>query len=384
MEVMQGSARIPGFGRLAVEQQARLWAAFARLDSGLAAELLALMKRTDSPPIRAAPNFKITFKGETKEYMVPMAIEEASVVPAASNGGKMAWGSGGFDAAYTGSISEGDIEVRDVQNAARVSDRISAAKPLLLDRMNRLSTHVVAQDMRVERAKYKERESLMLRFEFDTGDSMGANRINGMLEHIIPIVTALVAGDGRVENGILSNDYPKRLVMVGAKVDVEDVGGMEVAEGIAHFSEYGDAFGFRGVTNNKGIMNGVVGVLAAMDNDTRAAEAAAHKYVCNYKAYGSLSKWTLGSDGRLHGEMSLPAPFATVGGAIGLYGQSLMARKLISRNEEKSLHVDEFACVVGSVGLASNLSALRAHAAEGIQRGHMRLFERQKEELKRD
>jgi hydroxymethylglutaryl-CoA reductase len=383
MEEMQKSSRIPGFGNLSIEEQARKWASFSRLDSKEFAELLALMKRRDSPPLRAAPNFKISFNGGTKEYIVPMVIEEASVVPAVSNGAKMTWNSGGFSATYTGSISHGYIEIRKVQDVEGVERKLSASMPLLLDRMNELCGHVFATGLSIKRSRYAGQESLMLKFSFDTGDAMGANRINGMLERVQPTLASLVGSEGRVENGVLSNDSESRVVFVEANVRAEDVGGSRVAEGIAHFSEYGDAFTFRGVTNNKGIMNGVVGVLSAMDNDTRAAEAAAHKYACGCRGYGSLSKWTIDKNGDLHGELALPAPFATVGGAVGLYDQSRISRKLLSRNDEDSFHVGEFACIVGSAGLAANLAALRAHADEGIQRGHMRNFEQQKSELKR-
>ncbi|MDE1854941.1 MAG: 3-hydroxy-3-methylglutaryl-CoA reductase [Candidatus Micrarchaeota archaeon] len=377
---VRSSSRFHNFSRLNTGEQARVVAEFARLDESDRRTLQRLIERRDSPQMQIAPNFTIN----GKDYFVPMVTEEASVVPAASNGARLVAKSGGFTAGYTGSEMMGNIQITDVKDPMAVAVKLLAYKNLILVHANEASRHIVADDFAVEAVPRDGPGNMIaVNFTFHTADSMGANKINEMLERVGPMIRNVIGDNGRVNAGIMSNSSKNRLVMVGAKVLAEDLGGEEVAEKIARLSEFGSLYPDRAVTENKGIMNGVIGVLTAMDNDTRAEEAAAHKYAWQDGYYRSLSRWMLDNDGNLQGELTIPAQFGVIGGSVGIYIQSRIARRILSRNDVDNFHVGEFACIAGSAGLANNLAALWKIASEGIQAGHMRLFERQKNDLLR-
>lgn len=376
--MVRSGSRFHNFSKLSAGERAKVVAEFSRLDDSDRQALHRLMERSDSPPVQIAPNFTVN----GRDYFVPMVTEEASVVPAASNGARLVAKTGGFIAGYTGSEMTGNIQIIDVIDPEAIAVKLLAYKNLILVHANGASRHIVAQDFDLESVPSKgQGDMIAVRFTFQTADSMGANKINEMLEHIGPMIRNVIGDNGKVNAGIMSNSSGSRLVMVGAKVLAGDVGGNEIAAKIAKLSEFGSLYPDRAVTENKGIMNGVIGVLTAMDNDTRAEEAAAHKYACETGSYRSLSRWTLDNDGNLQGDLTIPAQFGVIGGAVGLYAQSRISRRILSRNKVNDFHVDEFACVAGSVGLANNLAALWKIASEGIQAGHMRLFNQQRADL---
>lgn len=378
MEVVERSSRVHNFSHVSTGEKVETVAEFAHLGEQDRQTLDRLMRRRDSPAMEIAPNFRVN----DKDYMVPMVLEEASVVPAASNGARLARNVSGFSAVYTGSMMEGQIYLERVKDIERAIDLVSAKKGRLLELANRDSKHVAASDVSFESIECRQGEkTLAISFLFDTHDAAGMNRINGGLENAVPEIEAIIGGDGKVNGSIITNFSHRRLVMAGVDIRAEDLGGEEVVERIVCLSELGNTYLKRAATENKGIMNGVVGVLQAMDNDTRAEEAAVHSYVAYRRRYRALTEWKMMNNGDLHGELVMPAQVAVTGGAVGLYDQSRIAKRILSRNDPDNFHVDEFACVAGSVGLANNLSALWKIASEGIQAGHMRLFAQQKAEL---
>ncbi len=385
METIQSTSRVPGYSRMSLTERAGLVAEFANLNMEEKGTLTALMRRRDSPAMDIGMNFRIN--GE--EYMVPMVTEEASVVPAASNGARMVWNAGGFNAVYTGSAMNGQVLMREAKDAVLLQKLVNGKKEEIIEKANELSTHIRMMDATFATIRHRNRApTLAANFIFDTGDAQGANRINGQLELAARMICELAGDECRSVKGIVTNLSNQRLVMVNAHVKAEDVGGREIAENIVWLSDVSnsgvrrsatedESAMCRPVTENKGIMNGVEAVLRAMDNDTRAEHSAVEAYVSYRHAYHSLTMWEFDNAGNLMCKLTMPAQVAARGGAVGLYDQSRIAKRILSRGNTEEFHVGEFACVVGSVAVANNLAAMRAIADEGIQRGHMKIFEEQ-------
>ena len=320
-------------------------------------------------PLGIATNFLIN----DKDYLIPMAIEEPSVVAAASNAARMAREHGGFSATDTGPMMIAQIQAVDVPAPFAAKAMILEKKEELLELANEQDPILVrfgggARDLRVRVIDSKVGTMLVTEIIVDTRDAMGANAVNTMAEALAPKIETLTGG--RVILRILSNLAEFRLVRVRATFDRDMLGGEEVVNDIVAAWAFAEADPFRCATHNKGIMNGIDSVVIATGNDFRAIEAGAHSYAA-MNGYSSLTKYEKSQDGHLIGSIEIPMAVGLVGGATKVHP--------VARASVKILGVEtatELGHVIASVGLAQNLAALRALAAEGIQRGHMALHAR--------
>ncbi|TFG11906.1 hydroxymethylglutaryl-CoA reductase, degradative [Candidatus Thorarchaeota archaeon] len=320
-------------------------------------------------PLGIATNFAVN----DKDYLIPMAIEEPSVVAAASNAARMARDHGGFQATDTGPVMIAQIQAIDVPAPFFAKNRILENKQEIIELANEQDPILVkfgggAKDVRVKVIDSHVGPMVITELIVDTRDAMGANAVNTMAEALAPMIEEL--SGGRVLLRILSNLADLRLVRVRATFDKEMLGGKEVVDGIIAAWAFAEADPYRCATHNKGIMNGIDAVVIATGNDFRAIESGAHSYA-SVNGYSSLTKYEKNSDGHLVGSIEIPMAVGLVGGATKVHP--------VARACVEILGVDtstELAHVIASVGLAQNLAALRALAAEGIQRGHMSLHAR--------
>ena len=308
-----------------------------------------------------------------REMLVPMAIEEPSVIAAASKAAKIAKIKGGFTAEAGDSLMIGQVQVVGLADAKTAARKVQDSKKSLLATANSKSRSVVATDLQVRQlrdaSQNKMGDMLLVELIIDTKDAMGANAINTMCEAIAPQVAEIT--DGEVVLKILSNYATKRMMKCRAVFDKEELGGSEIVERIlyAYALAYSDVY--RAVTHNKGVMNGVDAVALAAGQDFRAIEAGAHAYAARDGTYRSLTKWSKTKEGDLAGEIELPLAVGIVGGITTAHPTAKLALKILGIKSAK-----ELAMVMAAAGLAQNLAALRALSAEGIQKGHMRLHAR--------
>ena len=320
-----------------------------------------------SVPIGIGINFLIN----GKDYLIPMATEESSVIAAASNGAKIARLRGGFAAKSHSSEMRAQIQVVKPRDFNRAESAIIGSKDLILETANRRAPTLNslgggAKDLKVRRLGTDRGDMLIVELFVDCQDAMGANTCNKMAEEIAPIVESL--SGGRVVMGIISNLASERLVTATALFDKEALGGGEVVEAILDADSFARSDPYRGVTHNKGIMNGVIAVGLATGQDTRALEAGAHSYASLGGRYLPLTSWEKNEKGDLIGRLEIPIVVGTVGGASTVHPIAKICLKILGVSG-----APELAEVMGSVGLAQNLAALRALVSEGIQKGHMRL-----------
>jgi hydroxymethylglutaryl-CoA reductase len=319
-------------------------------------------------PLGIATNFVIN----GKEYIIPMAIEEPSVIAAASNAAKLARHRGGFKAIADEALMIGQVQLVSIPPLLMRSARkkILLNKEELLTLANSKSRSASAKDLQVREVVDRSHNSMgrMLIAELivDPKDSMGANTINTMCETISPKLEALTAGSSVVR--IVSNYSTRRLVRCEAIFARDELGGDNMVERIlyAYALAYSDPY--RAVTHNKGVMNGIDSVALATGQDFRAIEAAAHAYAARDGNYRSMTLWSKTNRGDLIGELELPIAVGTVGGVISVHPMVKLGIKILGVRTAK-----ELAMVLATVGLAQNLAAMRALVSEGIQRGHMRL-----------
>ncbi|MBI1828860.1 MAG: hydroxymethylglutaryl-CoA reductase, degradative [Thaumarchaeota archaeon] len=324
---------------------------------------------TVSFPLGIATNFRIN----GKDYLIPMVIEESSVIAAASKAAKIAKKQGGFTMKADDSYSIGQIQVVDVKVKSAMSNVISSKKEIIklansksktLSKMGKGAKQVTCKKVNSDSGPM-----LIVELLIDVGDAMGANVTNTMCEGVAPLIEKLTGG--RVILRILSNYSTKRLVRGTAIFDKEELGGQETVNKIILAYQFAANDPYRAVTHNKGIMNGIIAVANATGQDTRAIEAAAHAYASRVGKYGSLTEWKKGKDGNLIGKIELPMSVGIIGGIVNVHPMIKVCTKILGIKSAK-----ELACIIGAVGLAQNLSAIRALASEGIQKGHMRLHAR--------
>ncbi|HWY36853.1 MAG TPA: hydroxymethylglutaryl-CoA reductase, degradative [Nitrosopumilaceae archaeon] len=324
---------------------------------------------TVSFPLGIATNFRIN----GKDYLIPMVIEESSVIAAASKAAKIAKKQGGFTMKADDSYSIGQIQVVDVKVKSAMSSVMSSKKEIikLANSKSKTLSKIGKGAKQVTCKKINSDSGPMLIVELliDVGDAMGANVTNTMCEGVAPLIEKLTGG--QVILKILSNYSTKRLVRGTAIFDKEELGGQEIVDKIMLAYQFAANDPYRAVTHNKGIMNGIIAVANATGQDTRAIEAAAHAYASKTGKYGSLTEWKKGKDGNLIGKIELPMSVGIVGGIVNVHPMIKVCAKILKVKSAK-----ELACIIGAVGLAQNLSALRALASEGIQKGHMRLHAR--------
>lgn len=322
-----------------------------------------------SIPLGIATNFVVN----GIERLVPMAIEEPSVIAAASKAAKIARLQGGFTADADESYMIGQVQVVSLSKVAAAKRRVLAHKEELLKMANSKSRSVAAVGLQVRELRdgspNRMGRMLVVELTADTKDAMGANAINTMCEAIAPKVAEITGGE--VVLKILSNYATKRMVRCRAVFDKDELGGSEIVKRIlyAYALAYSDVY--RAVTHNKGVMNGIDAVALATGQDFRAIEASAHAYAARDGTYRSLTRWWRTKAGHLAGEIELPLAVGIVGGVTAVHPTAKAALKILGIKSAK-----ELAMVMAAAGLAQNLAAIRALASEGIQKGHMRLHAR--------
>ncbi len=328
-------------------------------------------------PMGIATNFQIN----GIDTLVPMVVEEPSIVAGASYAAKLVRAGGGFHTSSTAPLMISQIQLVGITdpNAAQVA--IEDARAEILALANRQSTSLVglgggAQDLEVRFFPESPMGSMLIvHLIVDCRDAMGANAVNSMAEAVAPLLERITGG--RAYLRILSNLSDRRMsrtrvVVPAAELARDGLSGAEVVEGILWAYSFAAVDPYRATTHNKGIMNGIDPVLIATGNDWRAIEAGAHAYAARSGHYTSLSRWWRNEDGNLVGELEMPLAVGIVGGATRVHPAAQSALKLLNVK-----HAHELAEVCVCAGLASNLAAMRALATEGIQRGHMGLHARQ-------
>ena len=324
---------------------------------------------TFSLPLGIATNFKIN----GKDYVVPMVIEEPSVIAAASKGAKVARIKGGFEVTVDESYSIGQVQLLDV-NADSAISKISEYTQEILELANSKSNTLSkmgkgAKEIHCKKIDAPSGQMLIVELLIDVGDAMGANVTNTMCEAIAPLIEKITGG--RTLLRILSNYSTRRMARAKAVFDKEAVGGSEVVDNIILAFEFADNDVYRAVTHNKGIMNGTIAVANAIGQDSRAIEAAANAYAAKTGQYRSLSKWSKNDDGDLIGILEMPLSVGIIGGVANVHPVAKVCTKILGISSAQ-----ELSCVMTATGLAQNYSAIRALATEGIQKGHMRLHAR--------
>jgi hydroxymethylglutaryl-CoA reductase len=322
-----------------------------------------------SIPMGIATNFVIN----GREFVIPMAIEEPSVIAAVSKAAKIAKVKGGFIADADDSLMIGQVQIVGLDNVKHAKTKILRNKKQLLVTANSNSRSVTAVDLQVRQLRDKSPNNmgnmLMVELIIDTKDAMGANAINTMCEAIAPHVAEITGGE--VVLKILSNYATRRMVRCRAIFDKEHIGGSQIVKRIlyAYALAYSDAY--RAVTHNKGVMNGIDAVALATGQDFRAIEAGAHAYAARDGTYRSLTSWRRTKEGDLAGGIELPLAVGVVGGIVNAHPTAKFALQILGVKSAK-----ELAMVIAATGLAQNLAAIRALSSEGIQTGHMRLHAR--------
>lgn len=363
--------------QLSVEDVAALCGGSNSLTAQQADHMIENVIGTFSLPLAIARNFKIN----QRDVLVPMAVEEPSVVAGVSFMARLARAGGGFTAHAAASEMIGQMQVLDLDN-------VETARIRLLENKERLLAAVTGLDPALSRLGGGARDLqvrlipdspigafLVLHLIYDVCDAMGANAVNTAVEHLAPLVEEI--SGGRVLLRILSNLADRRLVKTRCTVPLAELAfrtyrAEDVRDNIIAAWAFAVSDPYRAATHNKGIMNGVDAVVIATGNDWRAVEAGAHAYAARSGSYSSLSIWEVDNDGNLSGSLEMPMAVGIVGGATRTHPAAQAALKLM---EVKS--ASQLAEIIVSVGLAQNLAALRALATEGIQRGHMSLHARQ-------
>ncbi len=393
------TSRIPGFYNLPLDQRLDKLAQAAGLSSVDVAALLTINGLSDEQADHMVENavgtfglplgIGLNFIVNGREVLVPMVIEEPSVVAGASFMAKLVRAGGGFTASMSAPEMIGQMQVLDIKDVMSASMQLYEHKDELLVEADAIDPMLKklgggARDLEV---RLIEESSigpfLVLHLIYDVRDAMGANAVNTACEKLAAHVEALTGG--RVHLKILSNLADRRLAKASCTIPLKELAfdsigraeissftGEQVRDGIIEAWAFAEADPYRAATHNKGIMNGVDAVVIATSNDWRAIEAGAHAYAARQGRYTSLSTWGRDADGNLTGELEMPMAVGIVGGATQVHPAAKAALKLMGVKTAA-----ELAGVIVSVGLAQNLAALRALATEGIQQGHMSLHARQ-------
>ncbi len=402
------SSRLEGFYRKPLAERSQLvidWAGLSSIDAaalqsgglevGAADRMVENAVGIFSLPMGIATNFCVN----GKDRLIPMVIEEPSVVAACSFAAKLALSGGGFEAWASEPLMISQIQVLDMPDLERAAENVRAHKAELMRQADAVHAGLVARgggarDVEVRTLRDTAAgPMLVVHLVIDVRDAMGANVVNTAAETLAPAIEALTGG--RVLLRILSNLSDRRVA--GARccmpcdaLGTAELSGETVAGGVVAAWAFADADPYRAATHNKGVMNGVDAVLLATGNDWRAIEAGAHAYAARDGRYRSLTRWSIranpqplageGSAGTkyLVGEIELPMAIGTVGGMTRLHPAARAAMKILDVDSAQ-----ELAGIIAAVGLAQNFAAIRALATEGIQKGHMRLHARRLEQAER-
>lgn len=318
-------------------------------------------------PLGVAINFRIN----DKDYVIPMATEEPSVIAAASNMARLCRENGGFRTSNTGAVMIAQIQAVGIADVYAARLKILENRAQLIEAANAKDPFLISvgggmKDLEVRIVDTGVEKMVVTHILVDTKDAMGANTVNTMAEALAPIIEALTGG--KVYLRILSNLADRRIARARVEIDQEKIGGASVVDGILSAYAFAAADPYRAATHNKGIMNGIDAVVLATGNDTRAVEAGAHAYAARTGQYTSLTRWERTAEGNLAGSIEIPMPVGLVGGATKVHPVAQLAVKILG-----VATAAELGEIIACVGLAQNLGAMRALATEGIQRGHMSL-----------
>ena len=321
-------------------------------------------------PMGLACNFKIN----NKDYLIPMVIEEPSVVAAASNAARFARKHGGFQSEEVKSVMISQIQITQVDDVEKAKQKLLEHKEEIIRIANEQDPFLNelgggAFDFEIRELSTRRGVMIILHLLVNVLDAMGANVVNTMAEAVSPYIEELC--QGRIYLRILSNLATHRIARSRAIFDKELLGGDEVVEGIMNAYEFAYADPYRATTHNKGIMNGIVALTLATGNDTRAIESGAHAYASLSGKYSPLTNFDVNTDGNLVGEIEIPLALGIIGGMTKIHPMAKLSLKIL---DVKS--ANELSQVAAALGLAQNVAALRALATEGIQKGHMTLHSR--------
>jgi len=378
-----GSSRIPGFYRLPVTERRRLLRLHAdlseqdmrTLDGGGIDTAVADRVVENAVGVYALPlGIGLNFVVNGRDVLVPMAVEEPSVIAAASNAARMVREGGGFVADADDPVMTAQIEIVGVDDPDAARKRVEAASAELLALAHATLPRLADRGGGARELEVRTHPGrVIVHVHIDCRDAMGANMVNTVAEALGEKVARLARGRSGLR--ILTNLCDRRRVRVQARVPVgalatESFDGAAVRDGIVAASRFAEDDPYRAATHNKGIMNGVDAVVIATGNDWRGVEAGAHAFAAADGRYRPLAVWRQEnkSGGDLVGQLEMPMAVGTVGGTLHAHAGARLAQRLLGVTDAKQL-----AMIVGSAGLASNLAALRALASEGIQRGHMAL-----------
>jgi hydroxymethylglutaryl-CoA reductase len=384
------SSRISGFYKLALGERIGIvtdWSALSPQQQQLlqmggltltqADHMIENVIGTYSLPMGIATNFLIN----GKDVMIPMVIEEPSVVAAVSNAAKMFREGGGFTTSSDDPVMIGQIQVLDVADVHQAAEQVAAHKAQLMDEVDRVGGSIVkhgggARDIQARVFEHTPVGAmLVVHLLMDTRDAMGANAINTAAEQLAPHIERITGG--RVNLRILSNLTDQRKARAEGMIPAselarDDMDGKDVARSIVEAGIFAEVDPYRAATHNKGVMNGIDAVVIATGNDWRAVEAGAHAYAVRGGRYTSMTRWWQDAEGNLHGSIELPMAVGIVGGATRVHGAAQIALQILGIQSASDL-----AEIIVSVGLAQNFAAIRALATEGIQHGHMRMHAKQ-------
>jgi len=384
------SSRLPGFYKMSLDERMAVIAGWAGLteeeqqilvDRGLKAGQANMMIEnvlgTYELPLGVACNFLVN----GRDYLIPMAVEEPSVLAAVSNSAKVVRKGGGFTTRASDPVMIGQIQVVDVPDLERARAAIAGHKEELMAIADSCDPVILrfgggARDIQARvLPETPTGPMLIMHLLFDVRDAMGANTVNTALEKMSPLVGEITGG--RTSLRILSNLADQRTATAHCTIPAAALGSFgedekSVAQLIAEANAFAVADPYRAATHNKGIMNGIDAVCIATGNDWRAIEAGAHSYAARNGQYTALTDWHVLDSGDLYGELTLPLAVGIVGGATKVHPTARVALKILGVKT-----ASELAQVIAAVGLAQNLGAIRALATHGIQRGHMQLHARQ-------
>jgi hydroxymethylglutaryl-CoA reductase len=382
---MASTSRVPGFYKIALDERRAVVSEATGVEGadfdrslrggGLAADeadkFVENVIGTYALPYAVALNVRL----RDRDYVVPMVVEEPSVVAAASNAARMVRAGGGFTAEADPPLMISQVQLVDVPDAAAATCAILAQQEEILRLADEAVPGLVSRGGGARELEVREVAPgmLVVHVVVDCLDAMGANLVNSVAEALGERFASLAKG--KVGLRILSNLSDRRCVRVGCRVPVdalrtEAMSGSEVADGIVNASRFAEVDPYRAATHNKGIMNGVDAVVMATGNDWRAVEAGAHAFAARTGAYRPLATWRREGD-FLVGRLEMPLAVGTVGGTLRVHRAAGFSLRLLGLTS-----ATELAMVAGAAGLASNLAALRALASDGIQRGHMALHAR--------
>ncbi len=372
------NSRLSGFHKKSLKERVALVEENGEVEDGLdplveeglsnekAEQMIENVVGTYELPVGVATNFKIN----DEDYLIPMVIEESSVVAAASYGAKLARNTGGFHATTTEPVMISQVQVTGISDPHAAKMKVIENKEELIELAEEQDPVLVEHGGGVEDIECRVLDSdfgkyLIVHLLVNCQDAMGANAVNTMAEAVAPEIEDITGGN--VYLRILSNLADHRIARARAVWDKEDIG-RDTVEGVLQAYEFARVDPYRCATHNKGVMNGVTAVVSATGNDTRAVEAGAHSYAAASGGYSPLTTWERTEDGDLAGSIEIPVPVGLIGGATSSHPGAQKNLEIMGVDSARELGE-----VIASVGLAQNFAALRALASEGIQKGHMKL-----------